>query len=178
MPDPHPRVDVPQPIGPDHVIPVTNQLEDEEILAVGQDEGALLAERGVESGVQPVTVLIDEFILDDVRGHARQPVLRGEGLHRIRADANEVGDDRWRSDRQSGHLIHREVHPVIHDEERLDVVPLDGRACRGIQVGDGQHVILSQDLVRDAELLGLEPHQCHPAPFAVAAVAHLVEGPE
>src|SRR3989441_2757155 len=62
--DPDVSLEIFQPVILYNIISITDQFENDQVLAVRDDECFLLAERRVVLEVEPVAVLVDEFVLE------------------------------------------------------------------------------------------------------------------
>src|SRR5437879_4592936 len=61
---PYVSLEIFQPIVLHHVIPIPDQFENNQVLAVRDNECFLLAQRRVVLEVEPVAVLVDELVLE------------------------------------------------------------------------------------------------------------------
>src|SRR3989442_15138553 len=62
--DPDVSLEIFQPVVPYNIISVADQFENDQVLAVRDDECFLLAQRRVVLEVEPVAVLVDELVLE------------------------------------------------------------------------------------------------------------------
>src|SRR5437016_1769013 len=62
--DPDVSLEIFQPVIFYNIISVADQFENDQVLAVGNDECSLLAQRRVVLEVEPVGVLVDELVLE------------------------------------------------------------------------------------------------------------------
>src|SRR5437660_7910557 len=62
--DPDVSLEILQPVVLYNIISVADQFENDQVLAVGDNECFLLAQRRVVLEVEPVAVLVDEFVLE------------------------------------------------------------------------------------------------------------------
>jgi len=69
----------------------------------------------------------------------------------------------------------RDPQGRVDDKSRLDVARFYLRACRAVQVGDGQQVIVGQRLGLASEEFGVQSNGSDTAPLAVASIAHLLQ---
>src|SRR6266566_6093234 len=62
--DPDMSLEILEPVILYNIISITDQFENDQVLAVGDDECFLLAQRRVVLEVEPVAVLVDELVLE------------------------------------------------------------------------------------------------------------------
>ena len=161
----------------------THDLHDQEVPGVRDHEGPLVAQRGIILGVQPDRVLEDELVFHVPFGQAgarRQFLLLGKAGQDRRLDADEVAGHVRRADFQQRHLaiiVHgRDQAALVDVEIGLDERFLDLGPGRRIEQGHLEDIVFVEHLARDAHVFRHQPAGGDPAPFAVAAVAHLDRG--
>ena len=156
---------------------IADHLEDHDIPAVREHEGAFFAQGRVILLIEAEAVLADEFVLCRVAVERLQMVLLDELAQYLRLDADKVTADIRRE-----HLEARYGFPVVHlvelrrggdVEERLDELLLDFRTQMHVDERHVQQVMAVEYLAADAELFRDEPHRGDAAAFAVPAVVHL-----
>ena len=141
------------------------------------DEGALLAERGVELVVELARVLEDVLVFEIACGQRSQPLFLGEALEFLGFDAHEIAGHVGGTNVEQWYIavvVHGGDQAAVADvEERLDILLLDLGARLGIEQGDLQDVALFENFARDPEIFGCETARGNAAAPAVAPVAHL-----
>src|SRR2546426_12751781 len=78
--NPYVSLEILQPVILYNIISIPDQFENDQVLAVRDDECFLLAQRRVVLEVEPVTVLIDELVLELAALMTIKIVLPGEVL--------------------------------------------------------------------------------------------------
>ena len=156
---------------------IADHLEDHDVPAVREHEGAFFAQGRVILLIEAEAVLADEFILRLAAVERLQMVLLDELAQHLRLDADKVTADIRRE-----HLEPRHGFPVVHlvelcrggdVEERLDELFLDFRTHLRVDERHVQQVMAVEYLAADAELFRDESHRGDAAALAVPAVVHL-----
>ena len=176
MGEPNVRLEVLELVIGHVVLSIANQLEHQQIAAVGEHEGPLFAQRCVEGVVQPVGVAPDEFVLQLARRHICQPCGFAKGLQDIRFDPGNVAMHVGRTNLQSDIpvLIDVILTPAQgHVEVGQDEVPFDLRVHCRIEQGNLNQVVRIESLAVDTDLFRHQPDCGDPAALAVAAILHL-----
>src|SRR5215831_4341698 len=101
MPDPNVGAEVLQAVVANHIIAVADHLEHEQVFPVRQHESSFVASRGIEHTIEPVRVLVDNFVLDGHPLFSSNPVLLPEKCKLIRTHPDKVAPDIWRSNLQA-----------------------------------------------------------------------------
>ncbi len=171
--DPNVGPDVVQPVGLDHIIPIADHLQRQQVFSMRQDERPLFAQGGVIGFVQRVAVLIDPFVFQRLARQTLQPVLLAEGGDDVLPNVAKVENHLWRASFQAGYIIGRHGVDVMNVKSRQDVARLHLLSGIRLKIGHGQQRILAQDLLRHAELGRVKSSQSRPASLSVAPVAHL-----
>ncbi len=156
---------------------IADQFENQEISSVREDEGALVAERGVVGVIEPVGISIDEFIFEIAGRKAFKSGLRGKGFQNIGFCAHHIPVHIRRADLESGNvaivvnmgLPRRQDHFKV----RQDVLALEFGVAGRIQQRDLKEIIIIQDLARNSHLFRSQADSGNAAPFAVSAILHL-----
>ena len=161
----------------DILLGIADQFENQEISSVGEDEGALVAERGVVVVVEPVGIPPDEFILEIAGTKGLRAPLRGEGFQDIGLCAHHIPVHIRRTHLEPGNIAivvnMRLPRRQDHFKVRQDVLALEFGVTGRIQQRDLKEIISIQHFARNAHLLGSQADSGDAASFAVSAVLHL-----
>jgi hypothetical protein len=158
----------------------SHQFVDQQVAPVRENEGALLAERGVEGVVEKVGVPPDELVLQLAGRKAFELRRSGECAQHIGLHADDVAVDVRRADLESGDIA------VVVDvglargqgdvEVGQDELPFQVGVAIGIEQCDLEQIVAVEHLAGDAQLLGHQADGRDAAALAVAAVLHLDGG--
>ena len=158
----------------------SDHLQDHDVPAVGEDEGPLVAGRGVEHLVQLEAVLVHVLVLDLPADEVLKPVFEDEAVENIGLDPHEIAAHIGRLHLQARDrlpVVHRVDHPGGGDIEMgRDETLLHGLLDARFEEGDMEHVVVFQDLFAYAQLFRDESDRRDPAAFPVSPVVHLFRG--
>lgn len=179
--DPDVGIDIFELVVADDVIGVAYHFDDEEVAAVGEDKGTGVAGGSVELFIELEGVLEDDLVFDLTTADVKI-VLGLKSVERFLFDTDEILIHFWGTDIEAveGGVIFDmgSLTAMVDFKNSVDIFFFDISAARLIEIGDNEEIILFENLAGDTKLVWVEANGGDAAPFAVTAVAHLLEGLE
>ncbi len=178
--DPGMGAELPDLIVVDDGLGEPDHLKDHDVPAVGEDEGPLLAGRGVEHLVQFEAVLVDVLVLRLTPVELLESVFGDEAVEDAGLHPDEIAAHVRRLHLQARDrfpVVYRVEHPgggnvEMGGDEALLHIGLDLRH----EVRDVEHVVVFQDLFAHAQLFRDETDRGDAAALPVSPVVHLLGG--
>jgi len=178
--DPNMSMKILQLIIANHIVPIAHHLEHQHVLAMRQDKRSLFACGSIIRTIEAIGVLIDDLVFNGGLCEFFQLMRLLELFKNIAFHSCKIVVNSRRRNLQSLQLSKisqcGHVSDMINLKGGMNVRPFHFASHRGIEVGDGQKIILFEDLLGHTQFAGNESDSRDATAFPVAPVAHLREG--